>query len=98
MTNNRALITSCCRLTLLAGFALWMAPGTGAAQAQSGHDQPAAASTPDTAASKPDTAAKPGGVGEVTVTGTRPRAIGIPPAKAADLAADPVTSRLSHPG
>jgi len=101
MTNNRALQTASWRLTLLAVLALGLAP---TAQAQGEPDKPAAASTPDASASKADAAAvsradaqaaqqdagtpAPGSVGEVTVTGSQPHAVGIPAKKAADLADD----------
>jgi hypothetical protein len=82
MRNNRALLTACCRLMLLAVFALGLASEAPTAQAQSGPDKPAAASKPSAAASTPSS------VADVTVTAPRPRSIGVGPAKAAALAAE----------
>jgi predicted outer membrane protein len=84
MRNNRALLTACCRLMLLAVFAPGLASAAPAAQAQSEPDKPAAASEPNAEASKPST------VEGVTVNAPRPQpgALGVPPDKAAALAAE----------
>jgi hypothetical protein len=81
--NNRALLTACCRLTLLGVFALGLASEASTAQPQNERDKPATASKPSAAASKP------GSGKDVIVNAPRPpRVIGIPPAKAAALAAE----------
>jgi len=82
MTNNRALLVAGCHLMLLAVLALGLALEAPTARAQSEPDKPAAPSEPSAAA------AKPGSVAEVTVTAPQTKPIGIPPEKAAALAAE----------
>ena len=88
MTNNRALSRAGCRLTLSAFFALGLAAAAPIAQAQSEPDKPAAASQPGAADSKPGPADSKSSVTEVVVDAPPPQVFGVPPAKAAALAAE----------
>ena len=81
MRINRALRTWW-RLTLLAVLALGLASDAPTAQAQSEQDKPAAAEKPSAAPSKSSS------VTEVVVSAPRSRVIGLPPAKAAAIAAE----------
>lgn len=84
MKYGRALLKAWSRLTLLAVFALgfaWEAP-TAQAQAQGEPDKSAAASKPGAAAPEPSS------VTEVTVNAPPAHVFGVPPAKAAALAAE----------
>lgn len=82
MRSNRALFRTWYRLPALAVLALGLASEAPTAQAQSEHKKPAAASKPSAQASESSSAA------EVTVNAPRRRVIGVPPAKAAALAAE----------